>query len=362
MRLAQLSPVPLLAPALALAQGTVTVYGITDVSVLRGTGSVANRVQLASGGMDLSRLGLSGAEDLGNGYKATFGLEADVVVDSGRGVPSNADNQPIPNSAPLLGAQGLLFDRLAVVGMQAPWGGFRVGRDYTPSFVVQALYDPGGAGGQLGTQSTYGSIVFNSQPAAVRASNSIAIAIGELRDGPLLHLSYALGENPSNSGATRHDGEYRGARLAYTKPAVDVALGYGVYKVSSLGDIRQLVLGGKFTVRDTTLWLEHLREWTGNSDRMHGSMIGLSHTIGPWWLRTSLSHSARSSFAGAPVGTTLKAVAGVAYNFSKRTAVYGNLARTRNSHGATQLPNTAIAQTAPNHGGTGQELGVRHSF
>ncbi|MBI5275593.1 MAG: porin [Burkholderiales bacterium] len=357
-----LAPVLLLLPGAALADSTVTVFGIMDVNLLYGKGSISSRTQVGPGGMDFPRIGFSGTEDLGGGHRAVFWMEADIQPDSGRGGTTNLNNQADPNQPNLGGTQGIMFNRLFYVGLQAPWGRFRTGRDYTPTFAVQAIYDPAGAGGLLGSQSAYSSLTVGGNPTGVRASNSIAFAFGELRSGPLLHVSYALGENPSNSGATSHDGGYRGARLAYTVPPIDVAVAYGVYKLASVGDIRERVIGGIFDVGPAKLWTLYVKDTTGTRNRMHGSMLGVTYPSGPWLFKATVSRAVVRNFGGTVIGATAKAGVGTSYEMSKRTFLYANMARTRNSHGASMMPQGGIGQTAPNHGGMGREIGLRTAF
>ena len=72
-------------PLAASAQSSVTIYGILDASVAREDSDVTNgnRTVLASGNQSTSRIGFRGVEDLGNGLKALFNLEAGVAVDTG---------------------------------------------------------------------------------------------------------------------------------------------------------------------------------------------------------------------------------------------------------------------------------------
>ncbi|MBC5766243.1 porin [Ramlibacter albus] len=349
-------------PAAALAQGSVSLFGIVDVNLLYGRGTIASRTQLAPGGSEGPRIGISGAEDLGQGYRAVFWAEGDVFPDSGRGVATNPNNQAVPGAIGAEGAQGFNFNRLVYVGLQAPWGRFRVGRDYTPTFAVHALYDPAGAGGLLGSQSAYSSLTVGGHPGGVRVSNSFAVAFGELRSGPLLHASFAMGENARDGSATARDGGYHGIRLAYTVSPVDVAFGWGRHKLASVGDLAETIFGARFEFGALNVWMLHVRDRTGTANSMRGSMLGATWPTGPWSLRVTASHGAQRNRAGTPVGTALKVGAGGSYSLSKRTSVYANVANTRNSHGAAAMPSGGIGQTAPNHGGHGRELGLRHTF
>lgn len=76
----------------ASAQSSVTLFGVFDVAVAYGHGSIANRTQLISAGFNGSRVGFRGIEDLGGGLSASFWLEAGIAADSGAGAGTNTNN------------------------------------------------------------------------------------------------------------------------------------------------------------------------------------------------------------------------------------------------------------------------------
>lgn len=102
----------------AMAQSSVTLYGMADVWVGRtkndvvGVGSTSNSV-LESGGFNTSRLGFKGSEDLGGGLRANFNLEAALAMDNGT-------------------AGGLRFDRQSWVGLSGGFGEVQLGKPWSP--------------------------------------------------------------------------------------------------------------------------------------------------------------------------------------------------------------------------------------
>jgi predicted porin len=109
-----------------MAQSSVTVYGIADVYLRYsttdkgdGAGSL-NKTEIGSGGINTSRWGLKGAEDLGGGLKTNFKLEEGFTVDTGAG--QKKDFATFPQA----------FSRESWVGLSGSWGAFRVGRTFTP--------------------------------------------------------------------------------------------------------------------------------------------------------------------------------------------------------------------------------------
>lgn len=94
----------LAASGAAMAQSSVTIYGVADV-VIHKDKDVSTK--MTNGGVSGSRLGFKGAEDLGGGLKATFKLEQGVDLTTG-------------------GATG--FNREATVGLAGGFGAVRFGR------------------------------------------------------------------------------------------------------------------------------------------------------------------------------------------------------------------------------------------
>ncbi|MCY0388669.1 porin [Robbsia sp. Bb-Pol-6] len=104
----------------ANAQSSVTLYGLIDAGVtytnnVRTTaGNSGHRYALQSGGINGSRWGLRGAEDLGGGLKAIFQLENGFSIANGA-----------------FAQQGREFGRQAFVGLSSSqWGTATLGRQY----------------------------------------------------------------------------------------------------------------------------------------------------------------------------------------------------------------------------------------
>lgn len=108
----------------ALAQSSVTLYGIVDNAVQYETGLPGgNRVSASSGNWAASRLGFMGTEELGGGTQATFRLETRL----------NTQNGSYTN--------GTFFSGQATVGMRnAAYGAFRLG-NMGQSEVLQDISD-----------------------------------------------------------------------------------------------------------------------------------------------------------------------------------------------------------------------------
>lgn len=90
----------------AMAQSSVTLYGIADVVVHKDKGVSA---KMTSGGVSTSRWGIKGSEDLGGGLSANFNFEQGIDLTNGS-------------------LKGNGFDRQAWVGLSGGFGELKFGK------------------------------------------------------------------------------------------------------------------------------------------------------------------------------------------------------------------------------------------
>lgn len=342
----------------AAAQSNITLFGVADVALMRVSGSIAAKTQIASGNQQGSRLGIRGSEDLGGGLRANFWLEAGVLVDDGQGQRTNPNNQP---AAPAVGAQGLAFNRTSFVGLSGPWGILRAGRDYTPTFMVHTAFDPSGSVGLLTSQASLGSLTVFAVPSGVRASNSLAYGTPTFH-GFSASAMLALGENASDAGATRDDGNYEGLRLAYADGPLSAAAAHARYHNSAVRDIKETVAGASYSIGNTKLGGTMVLSRHGAGRRARGELLAVTHRAGAAEFKLSWSRSRARDAMGIPAGSSSKIGMGVAYNLSTRTALYTSVAHVRNGDGAAALPLPGSAATGANRSAQGYEVGLRHTF
>lgn len=346
----------------AHAQSSVTLYGVAEASIVRGDGSLGSKTQLFSGSSLGTRLGFRGIEDLGGGMSARFVLESGFGLDTGAGITSNANNQASGQGAPGAGGQGLTFNRLSYVGLAGGWGEVRLGRDYTPAWRAQSTMDPAAISvGLWSPQSALGSLAVLPNAAGVRASNSVGYHTPVI-GGFTAQFMYALGENASNAGAARKDGDVFGVRVAYTRGALNMVVATETIKLAAVGDIKETVVGANYDFGVAKLWAQYLRDRTELGNKMHGHALSVSAPFGPMELRAGWSRSEVETVTGKPAGTINKIALFGIYHLSKRTALYTTVARVRNQDGTSSVPYPGVAVTAPNTSANAYEFGMRHAF
>ncbi|MBT9596484.1 MAG: porin [Vitreoscilla sp.] len=318
----------------AVAQSTVTVYGVLDTNLGMGTGSVSDNKQVGTGGLAGSRLGFRGTEDLGGGLKANFLIEHGLNSDNG--------TQASPAA---------FWNRLSYVGLAGGWGELQLGRVYTPTFLVHATYDAFGPQGVAAQQVLFGSMEI-AQPANIRANNAVNYLTPAGLGGFMANAQVSAGE-----GAP---GKYTGVSAGYQGGGFAGHVALGRYDNPAIDDLSSLTVGARYKFGDFTLYGLYDRANSGNSLDTHGLQVSGMYAIGALELKASYAQASRETPAGVDAGTSKRTGIGAVYHLSKRTALYGSYARIGNSDGANAALNGAV--TAANQGSTGLDLGIRHAF
>ena len=335
----------LAASGAAMAQSSVTLFGVVDAGYAVGKGAT-NKTQLATDRIGSSRLGFRGVEDLGGGMRAEFWLEAGVANDSGAGSATNSNNQAVTGLTSA-GTQGLTFNRKSTVGLVGSMGEIRLGRDYSPQFYPDAQYDPFGTNGVASSLIAYGGGL-----TAVRASNMIAYHSPNVGGFTVMLGSY-MGEN--NTGATvGKAGDGNGIHVRYANGPLAAGIATGTTKTSATTEVKTSTMGASYNLGVATLMVNsNTVSNTGAAD-LKGSMIGAHVPMAGGTFRIS-SASLKQGAA-----ETKRTSVGFVKPLSKRTDLYATYARNANSGGAARGLNGAV--TAANASSTGYDFGVKHTF
>lgn len=340
----------LAASGAAMAQSSVTLFGVVDATYAYGTGSISNKSQLGNSGLNSTRLGFKGVEDLGGGLSASFHLEMGLNNDDGSGTSTNSNNQSTG------GVTGLSFNRRSTVSLGGGFGEVRLGRDYTPQFWNVGTFDPFGANGVGTTQTLLSSI---GGPTTVRASNSIGYFLPDNLGGFYGQGQFYMGENVSNV-ASKKDGNGLGLRAGYANGPLDAAVAFSETKFVS-GNITSVNFGGKYDLGVAKLLAHYNQDKVAGSNKAVGKglLVGGLVPLGAGDVRVSYS-TYKKDVAGDIDPRSNKLALGYVHNLSKRTALYATYARLSNKGGASASLNGAT--TAAGKNSNGYDLGIRHSF
>ncbi len=333
----------------AHAQSSVNLYGLVDVFVGKSTSeitlgsSVAKTdpgTSLTSGGLNGSRWGLRGSEDLGGGLKANFQLESGFNADTG-------------NSADA----GRLFNRTSKVGLSGGFGSVEFGRQYTHMFLLVDGFDAQGTSTFSATSAIFGPAALSSvmMSPAYRRDNMIQYTSPDM-GGFTAGLQYALGEN--------------GAPGVSAGRAVSVSAGYangpvavqGVYEsVKGVGSgaatAKSFGLGASydFSVVKVLAQIVNQKDGLVNGSEEAGYVLSAVVPVADSG-SVHLGLGAQTVKASATgIRYAKNSSAGVEYhhNLSKRTTLYAGMTRLK-----FELESTVSASVKDRAYG----LGIRHKF
>ena len=352
----------LAASGAAMAQSSVTLFGVVDATYAYGSGKIGggsvSKSQLTNSGYNSSRLGFRGVEDLGGGLSASFWLEAGINNDNGTGGSNNTNNQA---SGALANGGGLMFNRRSTVSLNGGFGEVRLGRDYTPQFWNLTVFDPFGTNG-VGTTQTLNSSL--GGPTTVRASNAIGYFLPGNLGGFYGQAQYYLGENNSRlntgvSNVNKKDGNGLALRAGYANGPINVALAISETKFAS-GNIQAFNLGGQYDLGVAKIMAHYNSDDIKNGNEGKGFLIGGLIPVGAGEVRLAYSTYKIDTVGADPRSN--KIALGYVHNLSKRTAVYATYAHVTNKNGAAQALNLSGATTDANAKSNGYDFGIRHSF
>lgn len=322
-------------PLVAAAQSSVQVYGVMDASLVReDTGATGGRrTTIASGNQSSTRLGFRGTEDIGNGLKAVFNLEAGTALDTGVG-------------------DSALFGRRAVVGLTGSFGSVMVGREYSLIADVAKESDAFGQGFFGGNLNAFTRLTR-------RMSNAVVYKTNKLGPGFRLGASYSAGEQ-----ATGPSRDLKGVSAEYSAGALYAGLAYHTIERLASGNDKELGLGVAYKVGAFEIKGNYLEaDLTGANNNYEQMNLGVSYKVGG-------PHTVYANFQTNELenGAEGKGIAlAYSYALSKRTNFYATFATMRNNGKAVFGMNSSSNNVTPPTTALGADpkvmlVGLRHSF
>lgn len=337
----------------ALAQSSVTLYGIVDQSIRYTTNADAandGSVQMANGAITNSRWGLKGSEDLGDGLKAIFRLEDGFEPQTGQ-MDSNR-----------------LFGRYAYVGLSGGFGTVQLGRQTTEGFDLFGDLDP----------LTVGNYTANMWPYFLTQgyANNVVKYVDTIA-GLTVGASYGFG---GQAGSLSEDA-YWGAHFEYAHGPFTLGGVYQQIRDSQSHAQQMWGAAGRYVVGPASLFLGYVggQDATGQIDQdylndpsrdvTYGSFVenprkdaigyaGIVYQVNPAITVTGAFYYDTIENVNGIAGNSGKRYTGVIeaeYALSKTTQVYGTVDYNKVNGGTyTEMPGSSNQ--------TGVAVGLRHMF
>ena len=331
----------------ASAQSSVTLQGTIDLNAryIKNDGD-ARAVSMGNNGINASQLVFSGTEDLGGGLAASFQLNSGLSVDTGN---SSGD-----------GTGGKFFNRRSTVSLSGGFGEIRLGRDYTPTYWNNALFD---AFGNLGVANSLNVMQIKGSSTFVRADNAISYFLPSKLGGAYGQLMVAASESASSNA-----GRYIGGRVGFAAGPFDISAAAAEQRVDLTGaKFKTYNVGGSYDLGVVKVLGYVNRDTLDLPVSQRDTRGGVSVVVPMGQGEVHAGYSRGKSNVSGADNTTNQLGLGYVYSLSKRTAVYTTVSRLSNGNVATGSVSGAGAGSpvaAPTPGGKsiGAEFGVRHFF
>ena len=313
----------------ALAQSSVTIYGVADAGLVVDKDASGDRLtRVASGVASGSRIGFKGKEDLGNGLSALFVLESGFNIDTGTS-----------------GQGGLLFGRQAYVGLSGKGGTVTLGRQYSPYYLaLRDVADPfviglaGTASNVMATNYRVDNMAQYATPTWNKLSAELAYGFGEVADDNA--------KNRSLGGAVHYiDGPLN---LTVTHHRMENAL--------ATADTRNSLLAMRYDFGVAQANLGYADNRALDNSKSNDVLLGVTVPFGATKVVASyIRHNDKSNLNRDAQQWAI----GAYYALSKRSDLYTGYGHISNKNGALYTVGNA---TDNGTGNTGFNLGMRHTF
>jgi predicted porin len=329
------------AAAGAHAQSTVTLFGVVDANVRHVKNGSQTVKSLSNNGLNSSRLGFRGSEDLGGGLRASFWLEHGFNIDTGTQTDASR-----------------FWNRRSTVSLSGGFGELRLGRDFTPFYIGYADFDVFGDNG-IAAAGKFSDRLGSNADTLTRADNQVSYFLPAM-GGLYGQLSVSAGEGTGGKKSG-------GARIGYNAGPLNVSLAYGRTEVTPIAGFDEhevIATGASYNFGPVRLSGYFLRDEFANA-KLDTVSIGAAVPLGNGTIRAAYTRAnakGRNAAGVAIDGNDADQVAlGYVHALSKRTAIYATFARVDNDGAAAYAVATSPTPVAGAKS-TGYELGLRHTF
>ena len=300
----------LAASGVAMAQSSVTLYGVADLGLVKSNGISAQMTGNGTMNNGNSRLGVRGVEDLGGGLKASFNFEQGINAESGK-------------------TEANTFQRAAWLGLSGNFGSVRLGRSLTPSYYGMAAWELTGAANYSAAANQFGFVAAGSRNDSQFAYTTPSFG------GFSATVGYIM--KPDNGGNAKYD-----LNVIYANGPIAAALSYNKTK-----DFKgNASLGGSYdfgVAKIAASWQDGYKGGKGiaGDQKQSGFTIGGTVPVGAFSVTLDIARDTKAKDTDVLVEGK--------YALSKRTFAYAAYYK----DGEKKL-----STGAKNHLG----LGIRHNF
>lgn len=327
----------LAASGAAMAQSSVTVYGIADVwfgsskseTFDADVGGLVGvrQTKLDSGGVSGSRFGFKGTEDLGGGLKANFVLEQGFSLDTG--AASDVTKA---------------FNRQAYVGLSGGFGEVKLGNVFTAYDDISGSTNSAFDSALSATNNVFLSNGYTSNP-----TNNIYYATPSF-GGFSGAVSYGLGEDKT---ATTNASNTVSMHAKYENGPVFAGVAYQREKEGASGNaVKFTRLNGSYDLGVVKLLGSYGRVTENVFDsKTNEYQFGVDVPLSAALTLSGGYASSKTEVAGTEVLKSSGVGVALAYSLSKRTTVYTGLQNSSSKSAGVKVAKNAL-----------YAVGLKHTF
>ena len=334
----------------ASAESSLTIFGRVDLSVRYLKNADQQQTQVANDGNTSSRLGFRGVEDIADGLRGGFHLEASVSPDVGN-----------------IAANGKFWNRRATVSLYTRYGELRLGRDVAPTWLPYVQGDVFGVVGVGDGSKTY---------KALGAVGGVGGADTRVFVDNM--VQYVLPTNPwglyGNIAAAPSEGlagrRYAAVRLGYATGPIDFSVAYGETS-TALGLYKLAIASGSYDFTFAKLYAIAQQSEVATQRNVH-AVLGATVPVPGIGGTFKVSYARVDGQLDLATADAEQLAVGYVYDLSKRTALY-TTASMINNKGTANFTVGDITVASPNNTAVplaqpagaksqGVEAGVRHIF
>jgi len=329
----------------AVAQSSVTLFGVVDANMryIRTSGLTVKK--LDSSGLNTSRFGVRGVEDLGGGLKAGFWLESEVATDTG-----------------VAGGGNAFWGRRATVSLAGDFGEVRLGRNKTASRLHLEDFDPYTFTGVGSVSAVYSNLGSGNGTSFGRADNLVAYSLPENLGGFYGTVDVSAGE-----GVNNNKGE--SARFGYKQGPIHVSAAYSSATNTAATDKYKLAsIGGAydFGVARPSLSYTEAKYGARKQQILTASVtvpLGQGNILASYTDAKANTAAETAATGFTPIGDAKLFAIGYVYNLSKRTALYTTYGTIDNNGlAAFSVSGTPAGYTKAGQRSNGFDVGISHRF
>jgi predicted porin len=346
------------APAMAFADASV--YGIVDVAAagISGNGTKSD-MQILSGGLSTSRLGVNASEDVGNGMKASINLE--YKIDAGT-------------------SSSITTARSQFVGLSGNFGTVDLGYLQTTGYYWAARFNPveGSTVSPLNNVVKAGGFLTSAASGYNRLSHAVGYMSPDF-NGVTVGANYSTGaDNTDNIGVA--SGATTGLKntvgmLSVNYATGPIAAGF-VYTKSSNDDtptvaasnMTEYALGGSYDFGVAKLLATYQSNTPSGMSANKAMSISATAPVGPGTVVVSYAKSKMATVTplGIPNASGSGETLAYLYDMSKTVTVYGAYTAMAQDAGtnAYSVAGNILSGGALSNGGSSSMLavGIRKKF